>query len=355
MKKSLVFFLLMLSSISFGGMTQPTVTVVYSDFKPMTFDVDGNPSGFDIDLWEAIALDAGIQFKYKKTTFQEIVPSLASREADVGLAGITMTAEREKYIDFSHSYFQSGLRLLTTVSTDVDLMSSTAHILANKKMIKAFLYFFLFILICGHILYWAERGSNEAISDHYFPGIFESFWCVFATMTTVGYGDIAPKKWLGRSITMVIGISGITFFGWFIAVFASSLDNLDSQQTAKIKKATELKGYTIATKAKTTSVDVITSSGGKLVTSENIAESYAKLAFKEVDGVLFDSPSILHRLNTDNTNQLMIVGDLINKQSYGIALQPGSPLREKINRSLLKLQSNGTYDQIYSKWFNRHE
>jgi ABC-type amino acid transport substrate-binding protein len=31
---------------------------------------------------------------------------------------------------------------------------------------------------------------------------------------------------------------------------------------------------------------------------------------------------------------------------YGIALQPGSPLREQINASLLEMLTDGTYDRI---------
>jgi ABC-type amino acid transport substrate-binding protein len=37
--------------------------------------------------------------------------------------------------------------------------------------------------------------------------------------------------------------------------------------------------------------------------------------------------------------------------SLGIALQSGSPLRKKINLALLKIEEDGTYSSIYSKYF----
>jgi polar amino acid transport system substrate-binding protein len=46
-----------------------------------------------------------------------------------------------------------------------------------------------------------------------------------------------------------------------------------------------------------------------------------------------------------------VVGSPFNEEVYGIAVNQGSPLREQINRALLQLREDGTYDVIYAKWF----
>jgi glutamine transport system substrate-binding protein len=39
-------------------------------------------------------------------------------------------------------------------------------------------------------------------------------------------------------------------------------------------------------------------------------------------------------------------------QSYGIAFPKGSPLVPQVNAALKKLKDNGTYRELYIKWFN---
>ena len=46
---------------------------------------------------------------------------------------------------------------------------------------------------------------------------------------------------------------------------------------------------------------------------------------------------------------------IFERQSYGIALKTNSPYRESINQALLEIVENGTYDEIYQKWFGKTE
>lgn len=39
------------------------------------------------------------------------------------------------------------------------------------------------------------------------------------------------------------------------------------------------------------------------------------------------------------------------KEDYGIAFQPNSPLRKQLNNALLALRDDGTFQQVYNKWF----
>jgi glutamine transport system substrate-binding protein len=49
--------------------------------------------------------------------------------------------------------------------------------------------------------------------------------------------------------------------------------------------------------------------------------------------------------------ELQLVGDTFKKEKYGVAFPKGSDLREKINISLLEMQSTPEYDEIYIKYF----
>ena len=74
---------------------------------------------------------------------------------------------------------------------------------------------------------------------------------------------------------------------------------------------------------------------------------------KEVDAVVYDAPVLLYYLATSEQRNLKIAGPLFNEETYGIALPFNSIYEDDINRALLILKENGTYERIYNKWFAR--
>lgn len=115
MKKMLrAIVVLTIVGFMMGGMAQAAETVVGVDanFMPFEFKVDGKLTGFDVDLFEAIAKEIGLDFKWQTMDFNGIIPGLQSKSIDAAIAGITIKSEREKVVDFSHPYYDSGLIIL---------------------------------------------------------------------------------------------------------------------------------------------------------------------------------------------------------------------------------------------------
>jgi ABC-type amino acid transport substrate-binding protein len=48
---------------------------------------------------------------------------------------------------------------------------------------------------------------------------------------------------------------------------------------------------------------------------------------------------------------VQVIGPLFRPQKYAIAVVVGSQLRKQINRALLEIYADGTYERIYSAWF----
>ena len=69
-------------------------------------------SGFDIDLIKAVADKAGYDVKIMNMGFDALIPALTSGTIDVIASGISMTEERQKKVDFTTPYYQSGLSYL---------------------------------------------------------------------------------------------------------------------------------------------------------------------------------------------------------------------------------------------------
>ena len=90
-----------------------TVTIgTNAEYPPFEFvDEDGNISGFDIELMEAIAAEAGFDYEFVNTRWDGIFVALASGEFDAVISAATITAERAEMVNFSDPYFNAGQRL----------------------------------------------------------------------------------------------------------------------------------------------------------------------------------------------------------------------------------------------------
>lgn len=64
------------------------------------------------------------------------------------------------------------------------------------------------------------------------------------------------------------------------------------------------------------------------------------------DAFVFDSPVPKWERTQRRGAGLDVIGEIFDPVPYGIALHPGSPLREQINTSLLDMLTDGTYERI---------
>lgn len=123
----LVTFLIGLAACSDSdadGELEDTYTVATdTSFVPFEFKEDGDYVGFDIDLINAIADEVGFEIDLETTNFDGIIPGLQTGSFDIALAGIGITEERKKSIDYSDPYYESGLRIGVAVDNeDIDDM-----------------------------------------------------------------------------------------------------------------------------------------------------------------------------------------------------------------------------------------
>lgn len=118
-----------------GAQAADRELVVATDtaFVPFEFKQDGKYTGFDVQLWEAIAKEANLKYRLQPMDFNGIIPGLQTHNIDVALAGITIREDRAKVIDFSDPYYESGLAILVTednnaIKTAKDLEDKTVAV-----------------------------------------------------------------------------------------------------------------------------------------------------------------------------------------------------------------------------------
>lgn len=72
-------------------------------------DAKGNPIGWEIDLFKAIAADLGLKTRFVTAGFDTIIPAVKGGKYDVGVSSFTDTKEREAQVDFTN-YYTAGIQ-----------------------------------------------------------------------------------------------------------------------------------------------------------------------------------------------------------------------------------------------------
>ena len=84
----------------------------------------------------------------------------------------------------------------------------------------------------------------------------------------------------------------------------------------------------------------------------DISTAYTALENGGIDAILYDNPSNIYYLLTQDT-EAEIVGDILNGEYYGMPIHPDKPeLKEKVNNGLKKLQENGEYEALFDEHLN---
>ena len=80
------------------------VMATNATFPPYEY-VDGEEyKGIDIEISQAIADDLGMKLQVDDMDFDSIIPAITTGKADMSLAGMTVTEDRKKNVNFSDSY-----------------------------------------------------------------------------------------------------------------------------------------------------------------------------------------------------------------------------------------------------------
>jgi len=327
--------------------------VVTQRSEPFVIYQDGEYHGFSIELWEKIAHKLGLKYEiYGVNTIAKLLDDVRRGAADVAVSGIGITSKREQVLDFSHSYFESGLQIMipnASGSLPGDILSKVVAILFSQKLLIGVGVFLIVLLIAAHIIWLLERRHNPQFSESYPQGLWQSIWWAVVTVTTVGYGDKTPKGTIGRLFGLFWILAGYFVFAYFTASVSSTATVQKLHGT--INGPEDLFGKRVATVQKSTAAEYLAAQGMQTIELENVEKGYRLLETGKVDAVVYDAPVLQHYASKKGKGKVQVVGLIFKEKSYGIALPRKSDLRDRINVALLQLEESGAYEEIAKKWF----
>ncbi len=319
--------------------------------KPFVFEENGKLVGFSVDLWESIRNQANIESEFVvQPTVADLLSTVKSKKADVGIAAISITAERDRQFDFSYPMFDSGLQILVmSQPSSNDIVSNLISGIFSITFLQLTGIILLFVLIPAHIIWFFEYRHREGIcaEQPYYPGVFKAYWWALATLAT--QADEMPKSLAGRVVAVIWMFASVLFVAYFTATVTASLTV--QQLRTDIKGPDDLPGKRVVSVAGSTSVEFLREKQIKVVEVTQVEQAYEALLQGQADAVVYDAPVLLYFASHEGKGKVQVVGSVFRNEGYGIAFPESSIYRRPINRVLLTLKENGTYQALYQKWF----
>jgi polar amino acid transport system substrate-binding protein len=330
-----------------------TLQVYTKPIEPFAFQKDDKSVGFSLELWEKVAQALGVKYElHWVKTVSDLIEALKAKQADVAIAAISITSEREQVVDFTTPYYESGLGILVNAQGKGawSIISETFFTATVGKYALAVL---ILLVVCAHLVWFFERMTNhEQFPKPYLKGIWESSWWAISTILSGGCDAKGPNHVLGRifgGVWMLVCIIVLTYFTAQITTVMTV-----SELTSDINGPNDLPGKKVATVAGSTAEKYLQAHGAKVSSFPSIDEAYGALDKNDVIAVVYDKPILSYHLKIAGGDGQSVVG-LFQRQNYGIGLQDKSPYRKQINAILLQLEEDGTIDDLRTKWFGDEE
>ncbi len=321
---------------------------------PFVYDEKGNLTGFSIELWRKIGEKMGAKSEFQTySTVADLLAAVKEGKADVGIAAISITAERDRHFDFSQPMFDAGLQIMVRGKSSegggANPVRGLFALLFSPVMLVWLGIVAVMIILPAHIVWFVERNHQDGMipTKSYFPGIFHAMWWSASTLAT--QADSMPRTAAARFMAILWMFTSVVFVAYFTAQVTASLTV--QQLQGNIKGPDDLPGKRVATTKSSTSAAYLRDKRAQVQEFDKIDDAYEALIKDEADAVVFDSPVLLYYASHEGKGKVQVVGGVFRKESYGIVVLPNSPYRKPIDAALLGLKEDGTYQDLFDKWF----
>ena len=341
------------SAVAQSRSTPSELNVAVAVVPPFIMQQNGSLSGFDIDLWNAIAAQMNVKTNYvAMPDVSSILGAMRSKKIDVIAAPVVITKARDEEFDFSLPVLQSGMQIMvrdTGETSTANPLKDLINLIISKTTAIWLGIALLLVLIPAHLVWLFERDREDGIiqSRSYIPGIFEAiYWAVSCLATQA---ENMPHHWFARAFSIFWMFAGVVFVAFYTAQLTTTLTIQQIQGT--ISGPEDLPGKQVATIANTVPADYLRTRGVQVKEFTQLEEMFQPLQNKIVDAVVFTSPVLLYYAAREGKGRVKLVGPEFNVSPIAFGFQLDSPLRRKVNLALLTLRENGTYQQFFTKWF----
>ena len=334
-----------------------TIVVDTREVPPFAMkDEAGKWSGLSIDLLREVKVDLEsqaehpIKFEFREKSLEDMLDDVERGTVDLAAAAITVNYDREKRMDFTHPYFNSGLGIAVRADQKRSGWVGVMESLFSGTFFQIIIALFAGMFVCAITLYVFERRKNaEDFGGGPVRGITSALWWAAVTLTTVGYGDKVPKTVAGRLIGLIWMFAGLFIVASFTAAVTATLTV--TQLKSRVSGPGDLPRVKVASVVDSTSAQYLQTRQIRFRNNPDIATALEALKTGRCEAVVYDAPVLRHTVLQDYADTLFVLPASFERQNYAFALPHESELRERINQVVLRVTSQPDWQETLTRYF----
>lgn len=328
-----------------------TLIVGYTTAPPFIVDTNGSLEGINVWLWERIAKDLDLDYELVPMYFPDMLDSLGKGTIDISINPLTITSERSKSMEFTDPFYASNSTIVVAEVSGFQKLTQFIKAFFNQNFLKGLLILLLIIFLFGLVGWYFERRENK---EHFRPnyrGIWDGVWWSAVTLTTVGYGDKAPKTRMGKIAALVLMFGGLLFISGLTASIASSLTV--TQLNNNPDGFNEFKELPVGTIGNSGANQFLKEHFFKDIrTYDGLVPGLTALKEGEVDAFMYDEPILKYRIQEDSTfNTLQVLPIKFDVQFYAFGMaKHQKELEQRISQRILEIMETQGWEVVLNEY-----
>lgn len=325
-----------------------------ADLPPFTTKTtDGRWRGLSFDLLDMIVEDLGRDYEvHEFSDIKALTDALEAGEIDL-VSALAAREETEERLDLSQPYYRSGLAIATSRETGGQGWMGFFRSLDLLHFLWVVGGLMLLWLIAGASIWLLERHHNKTMfGGKASEGLGHGIWWAAVTMTTVGYGDKAPVTVGGRAIAVIWMFASIVLVSSFTASISASLTA--DRLVGKVRGAQDLPHSRVGTIDDTSSAKWLGGRGIPFMDFRTLRSGLQAIVDNEIDAFIFDEAVLKNVTASDFSGEVYVLPGSFEHYYVGMAVRNGSPLRESVNRSMLRIMVSQDWQRLLARHAPEH-
>ena len=314
-----------------------TLVVGYTPAPPFIIEQESGLEGISVWLWQQIASDLNLEFEYQRMEFSEMLNALESGTIDLSINPLTITGDRNRVMDFTYSYFVSNATIAVQQVSYWQKLQAATRLIFTGTFLRIFGILSLIIALFGTIAWLFERKGNPDQFRKGWKGLWDGLWWSVVTVTTVGYGDKAPKSGGGKLFAFIWMFTGLFMISLLTASVASSLTVTELKTNPQ--KLNDFKELPVGTVKNTSTQEFLSRNLFHDVNAfETVEKGLSSLAMKEITAFMYDEPILRYRMQMNpQCEDCELLAAKFNLQYYAFALPKfNAVLKDRISQKILE-------------------
>jgi polar amino acid transport system substrate-binding protein len=315
-------------------------------------NADGSWRGISIELWQRVAERLHLRYRFsEQASNQAILNGIANGAFDAGVAALSVTAARQRMVDFSLPYFTAGLGV--AISNGEPRWLAIYRTLFSVGFLQAVVILLALAMGVGFVIWLLERRKTEQFSGGA-RGLGTGFWWSATAMTQSGAGPDAPSTLPGRLVAIGWMIASIIAVSVFTAGVTSTLTQRELQGT--VRETNDLRHARVGAVAGSASVNYLDRERIPHRSFPTLHDGLEALKDERLDAVVYDKPELTWMVLQDFSTKLRVLDIVLEHENYAIALpKNGSPLLPLLNAPLLEETESAWWDHTVFQYLGKKQ